>query len=221
VFKHKLKHKPNTMSLQESLAWRYATKKFDSSKKIDAAKLDNLLQTVKLAPSSYGLQHYEIVVVEDAAIRERLKEAAYGQAQLTDASHVIVFAAETKINEDYVKRYIDETAATRQMDREKLADFEKTILGAISRQSDEQKLNWSHKQAYLALGVLIGAASELRIDTCPMEGYDGGKFDEILGLKEKGLTTSVIVTIGYRAEDDQYGKLAKVRKKDEDLFIKI
>jgi len=209
------------MSLQESLAWRYATKKFDASKKIDADKLNNLLQTTKLAPSSYGLQHYEIVVVEDTDVRERLKEAAYGQAQLTDASHVIVFAAETKIDEDYVKRYIDETAATRQMDREKLADFEKTILGAISRQSDEQKLNWSHKQAYLALGVLIGAASELRIDTCPMEGYDGGKFDEILRLKEKGLTTSVIVTIGYRAEDDQYGKLAKVRKKDEDLFIKI
>ncbi len=209
------------MSLQESLAWRYATKKFDSSKKIDAATLDNLLQTVKLAPSSYGLQHYEIIVVEDAAVRERLKEAAYGQPQLTDASQVVVFAAETKIDEEYVKNYISEAAATRQMDREKLADFEKTILGAISRQSDEQKLNWSHKQAYLALGVLIGAASELKIDTCPMEGYEGGKFDEILGLKEKGLTTSVIVTIGYRAEDDQYGKLAKVRKKDEDLFTKI
>lgn len=209
------------MSLQESLAWRYATKKFDSSKKIDADKLNNLLQTVKLAPSSYGLQHYKIVVVEDAAVRERLKEAAYGQSQLTDASQVIVFAAETKIDEEYVKNYISETAAMRQMDREKLADFEKTILGAISRQSDEQKLNWSHKQAYLALGVLIGAASELGIDNCPMEGYDGGKFDEILGLKEKGLTTSVIVTIGYRAEDDQYGKLAKVRKKDEDLFIRI
>lgn len=209
------------MSLQESLAWRYATKKFDSSKKIDAGKLENLLQTVKLAPSSYGLQHFEIVVVEDATVRERLKEAAYGQAQLTDASQVIVFAAETKIDEEYVKNYISEAAATRQMDRDKLADFEKTILGAISRQSDEQKLNWSHKQAYLALGVLIGAASELKIDTCPMEGFDAGKFDEILGLKEKGLTTSVIVTIGYRAEDDQYGKLAKVRKNDEDLFIRI
>ncbi len=209
------------MSLQQSLAWRYATKKFDSSKKIDAATLDNLLQTVKLAPSSYGLQHYEIIVVEDAAVRERLKEAAYGQAQLTDASQVVVFAAETKIDEEYVKNYISEAAATRQMDRAKLADFEKTILGAISRQSDEQKLNWSHKQAYLALGVLIGAASELKIDTCPMEGFDAGKFDEILGLKEKGLTSSVIVTIGYRAEDDQYGKLAKVRKKDEDLFTKI
>lgn len=209
------------MSLQQSLAWRYATKKFDKTKKIDEGTLDNLLKTVQLAPSSYGLQHYEIVVVEDTAVREQLKEAAYGQAQLTDASQVIVFAAETKIDEDYVKRYIDEVAAGRQIDREKVADFEKTILGAISRQSDEQKLNWAHKQAYLALGVLIGAASELGIDNCPMEGFNAAKFDEILGLKEKGLTTSVIVTIGYRAEDDQYGKLAKVRKKDKDLFIKI
>ncbi|WP_342646092.1 NAD(P)H-dependent oxidoreductase [Mucilaginibacter sp. CSA2-8R] len=209
------------MSLQQSLAWRYATKKFDSSKKIDAATLDNLLQTVKLAPSSYGLQHYELVVVEDTAVRERLKEAAYGQSQLTDASQVIVFAAETKIDEDYVKRYMDEVAAERHVDREKVADFEKTILGAISRQSDEQRLNWSHKQAYLALGVLIGAASELSIDTCPMEGFNAAKFDEILGLKEKGLTSSVIVTIGYRAADDPYSKMTKVRKKDEDFFIKI
>jgi nitroreductase/dihydropteridine reductase len=209
------------MSLQQSLEWRYATKKFDKSKKIDPATLDQILKAVQLAPSSYGLQHYEVIVVEDAATKERLREAAYGQAQLTDASHVIVFAAETKIDEDYVKRYIDEAAAERHIDREKLADFERTILGAISRQSDEQKLNWAHKQAYLALGILIGAASELGVDNCPMEGFEAGKFDEILGLKEKGLTASVMVPIGYRAEDDPYGKLAKVRKKDDDLFVKI
>lgn len=209
------------MSLEQSLAWRYAVKKFDHTKKVSAEQLDTLLKTVKLAPSSYGLQPFEIIVVEDAAIREQLKEAAYGQSQLTDASRVLVFAAETEINETYVKNYIDEAARVRQTDRENLAGFEQVILGAIGHLTEDQKTAWAHKQAYIALGVAISAASELHIDTCPMEGFNPGKFDEILGLKEKGLTASVIVTIGYRAEDDGYQHLAKVRKTDDDLFIHV
>jgi len=209
------------MSLQQSLAWRYAVKKFDHTKKVSAEQLHTLLKTVQLAPSSFGLQHYKIIAVEDAAIREQLKEAAFGQAQLTDASHVIVFAAETEINEAYVKSYIDEVASVRNTDRENLKDFENYILGSISRLTEDQKIAWAHKQAYLALGVLISAASELEIDTCPMEGFNAGKFDEILGLKEKGVTSSVIVTIGYRLEEDPYAHLAKVRKPDADLFIHI
>ena len=209
------------MSLLQSLEWRYATKKFDATKKISAEELDTLLSTVRLAPSSYGLHQYKIVVVEDAAIREQLKEAAYGQAQLTDSSQVIVFAAETVINDEYVKRNIDLTAEVRQMDRAKLEPFESVILGAIGHKTEDERVAWAHKQAYIALGVLISAASELKIDTCPMEGLDPVKFDEILGLKEKGLTTSVIVTIGYRADDDHYSHLAKVRKPANELFIKI
>jgi nitroreductase/dihydropteridine reductase len=211
----------NIMSLQQSLEWRYAVKKFDHTKKISTEQLDTLLKTVQLTPSSYGLQPYEILVVEDAAIRQQLQEAAYGQAQLTEASQVVVFAAETEINEAYVKNYIDEAARVRQTDRENLAGFEQVILGAIGHLTEDQKIAWAHKQAYIALGTLISAASELRIDTCPMEGFNAGKFDEILGLKEKGLTTSVIVTIGYRSEDDSYAHYAKVRKPDEDLFVHI
>jgi nitroreductase/dihydropteridine reductase len=209
------------MSLVKALEWRYATKKFDNTKKISADKLDILLKATQLAPSSYGLQHYKVLVVEDTAIREQLKEAAYGQAQLTDASQVIVFAAETEINEAYVKNYIDEIVRVRQVDREKVADFENTILGAIAHLTEDQKIAWAHKQAYIALGVLISAASEEGIDTCPMEGINAGKFDEILGLKEKGLTTSVILPIGYRSEEDHYSQFAKVRKPEADLFIKI
>jgi nitroreductase/dihydropteridine reductase len=209
------------MSLLQSLEWRYATKKFDATKKVSAEELDTLLNTTQLAPSSYGLQPYKILVVKDAAIREQLKDAAYGQAQLTDASQVIVFAAETVINDDYVKRNIDLAAEVRQMDRAKLEPFENVILGAIGHKTEDERVAWAHKQAYIALGVLISAASELKIDTCPMEGLDPIKFDEILGLKDKGLTTSVIVTIGYRSEDDHYSHLAKVRKPANELFIKI
>lgn len=208
------------MSLVNALEWRYATKKFDNTKKIGTEALDTLLKATQLAPSSYGLQNYKILVVEDAAIREQLKDAAFGQSQLTDASQVIVFAAETEVNEAFVAKYIDSIASTRNVDRTYLADFENMMNGTIERLSEDQKIAWAHKQAYLALGVLISAASELEIDTCPMEGFNAGKFDEILGLKEKGLTTSVIVPIGYRAEDDQYAQLAKVRRPLSELVIK-
>ncbi len=209
------------MSLKTGLEWRYATKKFDNTKKIPADKLEHLLQTVKLAPSSFGLQHYEIVVVEDPAVRERLKEASYGQSQLTDASQVIVFAVETNIDEDYVKAYIDEMASVRGVKREDLSGFEQYVLGSVSRLSREENINWAKKQAYIALGVLISSASELQIDSCPMEGFEADKYDEILGLKEKGLTATVMATIGYRSDEDLYANMAKVRKSDKDLFIRI
>ena len=209
------------MSLIQSLEWRYATKKFDHTKKLSADQLDTLLKAVQLAPSSYGLQHYKVLVIEDAAVREQLKEAAYGQAQLTDASHVIVFAAETEINEAYVKRYINQIVEIREIDHTSIAPFEEVILNTIAHQTEDQKIGWAHKQAYLALGVLLTAAAELQIDSCPMEGFNSGKFDEILGLKEKGLTTSVIAPIGFRSADDAYSQMKKVRKSENDLFIHI
>jgi len=209
------------MSLIDKLNWRYATKKFDKNKKLSAEQLDELLKAVQLSPSSAGLQAYKVIVVEDEAIREKLREAAHGQAQLTDASQVIIFASETQLDEAYAKNFIDLVAKARSVERGGLAGFEQMIVGHINSQTAEQKLNWSHKQTYIALGVLLTAAAELGIDTCPMEGFDAAKFDEILGLKEKGLTTSVILPIGFRAQDDQYSALQKVRRPEEELFIHI
>jgi len=209
------------MSLIEKLNWRYATKKFDHTKKLSPAQLDELLQAVHLSPSSAGLQSYKIIVVEDPATRQKLREAANGQAQLTDASQIIIFASETNLDADYVKHYIDHVAKTRNIDRENLEGFEQMINGHVSSQTEEQKIIWSNKQAYIALGVLLTAAAELGIDACPMEGFNATKFDEILGLKEKGLTTAVIVAIGFRSEDDGYSKLVKVRKPEEEMFIHI
>lgn len=209
------------MSLIEKLNWRYATKKFDPTKKLSAEQLDNLLTAVQLAPSSFGLQSYQILVVEDAAIREQLKDAAHGQTQLTDASQVIVFASKTVIDEALVNQYVDLIADTRHIGREHLEQYEQVMVGTVNRLAEDQKIAWSHKQAYIALGVLLTAAADLHIDACPMEGFMAGKFDEILGLKEKGLTTSVIAPIGFRAEDDSYSHLTKVRKAKSDLFIHI
>ncbi|MDB5145873.1 MAG: NAD(P)H-dependent oxidoreductase [Mucilaginibacter sp.] len=209
------------MSLIEKLNWRYATKKFDHTKKLSPAQLDELLKAVHLSPSSAGLQSYKIVVVEDPATRQKLREAAYGQPQLTDASQMIILASETNVDADYVKKHIDHIAKTRQIGRESLEGFEQSINGNISTLTSEQKITWSQKQAYIALGVLLTAAAELGIDACPMEGFNAAKFDEILGLKEKGLTTAVIAAIGFRAEDDSFSKLVKVRKPEEEMFIHI
>jgi nitroreductase / dihydropteridine reductase len=209
------------MSLIEKLNWRYATKKFDSTKKLSKVQLDELLKAVQLSPSSMGLQSYKILVIEDAATREKLRDAAHGQAQITDASQLIIFSSETNLDETFAKNFIDLVAEQRQTGRENLTGYEQMINGTINRLSEDQRLTWSNKQTYIALGVLLTAAAELGIDACPMEGFSAPQFDEILGLKEKGLTTSVIAAIGFRAEDDTYSKLAKVRRPEEELFIHI
>ncbi|MES2267700.1 MAG: NAD(P)H-dependent oxidoreductase [Bacteroidota bacterium] len=209
------------MSLVDKLKWRYATKKFDSTKKIAADKLQTILDAVQLAPSSLGLQHYRVLVIENADIREKLKAVGYGQSQISDASHLIVFAAETNINEEFGKKYVDNVAATRNIPREALSGFEGMVLGAINGRTPEQLLIWAQKQAYIGLGVLVTAAAEQDVDICPMEGFDPAGFDEILGLKEKGLTATVIATIGYRSEDDATAKAAKVRRPASEFFIHI
>ena len=209
------------MSLIAPLNWRYATKKFDSTKKLSSEQLDELLKATQLAPSSVGLQSYKIIVVEDKAIREKLREAANGQSQITDASQLIIFASETRLDEAYIANYIDYVSEKREIVRENLAGFEQMIKGNVNRLSDEQRIAWSNKQVYIALGVLLTAAAEMGIDACPMEGFNAAQFDEILGLKEKELTTVVLAAVGFRSEDDSYSKLAKVRKPEEELFIHI
>lgn len=209
------------MSLVDKLRTRYATKKFDPLKKLSADQLDDLLSAVQLSPSSYGLQPYKILVIEDLEIRSQLRAAAYNQLQLSDASQVIVFASETNIDEALIGKYIDNIAKVRQLGRHHLEGLEKKVLTNVNYLSEDQKIAWSHKQAYIALGVLLTAAAELGIDACPMEGFEAGKFDEILGLKEKGLTVSVIAAIGVHAADDNYAGLPKVRRPKEELFIHV
>jgi len=209
------------MSFIENLQWRSAIKKFNPAKKLTAAQLDGLLSAVQLAPSSYGLQSYKVIVVQDAETKAKLRAAGYDQAQITDSSVLFVFASLTTLDEDFGKKFIDLIASTRNVARETLQGYEQIILGTLSSRTDEQKVAWSHRQAYIALGVLLSAAAELGVDAGPMEGFDAEKFDQILGLKEKGLTTSVIAAVGHRAEDDVYSKMIKVRRPKEELFIHV
>tara|TARA_B100002049_G_scaffold230746_1_gene207888 strand:+ start:126 stop:758 length:633 start_codon:yes stop_codon:yes gene_type:complete len=205
-------------SIIESLKWRYATKKFDATKKISKKNLETLLEGVQLSASSYGLQPYQIFVIEDSEIREKLKSAAWNQTQLTDASQVVVFANHKSLDEAYVDNYIKNIAETRDMKVEDLQGMADMIKNSTLQMPAEMQNEWAQKQCYLALGFLLNTAAELKIDVCPMEGFSAEEFDTILGLQEKGLHTAVIACIGYRSEEDEYQHAAKVRKSTEDLF---
>ncbi|RKS43360.1 nitroreductase [Gillisia mitskevichiae] len=202
----------------DDLNWRYATKKFDSNRKVSTQDLQTLLEAIQLTASSYGLQPYEIIVVKDAALREELKAASWNQTQITDASEIIVFANKTEITTNYVDSYLQDIAQTRDLKIEDLQGLKGMLESTILKLNPEDQSAWAAKQAYIALGNFLSAAANLRIDTCPMEGFDVTKYDELLHLKDKGLTTAVIATVGYRSEEDTTQFAAKVRKSKEDLI---
>ena len=198
-------------ALTEALNWRYATKKFDAAKKISDADLEDLTEALRLAPSSYGIQPWAFMVVSDPAIRAELRKAAWDQPQITDASHLVVLCAKTKLGKEDIDAYIGDIAATRGMPAESLSGFHEMMMGSIGRQTPEGITTWNQKQVYIALGVLLAEAAQKKIDSCPMEGFDAAGFDKILGLTEQGLTATVLCPVGYRASDDASAAYAKVR----------
>lgn len=201
--------------------WRYATKKFDTTKKVSHADLQILKKAIQLATSSYGLQPYKVLLVENPEIRKQLQPASWGQSQIVDASHLLVFANITKIDEAYIDAFFNNTATTRNINIESLDGYKTFMKNAILNMPEEKMAIWTSKQTYLALGNLINAAAELKIDVTPMEGFEPEKYNEILGLNAKGLSASLVATIGYRHEEDQLQHLAKVRKPETELFETI
>jgi nitroreductase len=208
-------------TLLENLNWRYATKKFDATKKISDADLNTLKEAVRLAASSYGLQPYKVVIVENPEIREQLKAAAYGQTQISDSSQLFIFANDLNAGPESVAAYIKNISETRGIPTEALGGFADMMNGVISNLSQEAKNIWTAKQTYIALGTLLAAAAELKIDATPMEGFNAAAFNEILGFDKLGLNASVIATVGYRHDEDDTQHYKKVRKSHEELFITI
>ena len=203
------------------LNWRYATKSFDSNKKLNDAQLATLLNAIQLSPSSYGLQPYQIIVVSNQEIKEALKVAAYGQSQLAQASHVLVFARTKNYTIAHVDEFAANIIATRGVTAEDIKGYVDTMKGTVESQTQDQLAVWNSKQAYIALGILLESAALNGIDACPMEGFDTAKFDEILGLDAKNLASVVIAPVGFRSIDDDTQHYKKVRKSQEDLFIHI
>lgn len=201
--------------------WRYATKKFDATKKISTEDLDTLKEAIRLSSSSYGLQPYKVLIIEDTTLREKLKPVAWGQNQITDASHLIVFANEINIGETQIDAYLTMVSETRGIALENLSGFGSFMKSKITPLALEAKNTWTSKQTYLALANLLNAAAELKIDVTPMEGFEIAAFNEILGLTEKGLSASLVAPIGYRHEEDDTQHYKKVRKSNDELFITL
>lgn len=202
----------------ENQNWRYATKKFDATKKISVTDLEFLKEAIRLSASSYGLQLYKIFIIENPAIRATLQPASWGQSQIVDASHLFVFAHTLDVQEAHIDDYLANIAQTRNISLEAVkgyGDFMKSNLVGLPL---EKKAIWTSKQTYLALGNLLNAAAELKIDVTPIEGFLADQYNEILGLTAKGYAASVVAAVGYRHEDDATQHLAKVRKSTAELF---
>lgn len=198
------------MTLLDSLNWRYSVKKY-SEKKVSDADVKTILEAINLSATSAGLQPFRVIVVENPEIRKQLAEGGFNP-QVAEASHLLVFAAIENLNASQIDNYMQRMADTRGIPVEALSDFRKILVENITSKTPEENFAWASKQAYIGLGTGLIAAADLRIDATPMEGFNPGKYDEILGLKEKGLRSVVLLSLGYRdAEKDPFVNAPKVR----------
>ncbi|MCX6780379.1 MAG: NAD(P)H-dependent oxidoreductase [Candidatus Magasanikbacteria bacterium] len=203
----------------EQLNWRAAVKLFDPEKKISETEVEQLLEVLRLSPSSFGLQPWKFIVVKDVETRKKLQAASYNQTQVIDASHFIVLCSKTSLNQEDVDHYIETVASVRGIIKEDLSGMEKSLSGFISHKSPDEFAVWSTKQVYIALGNLLSACAMAGIDACPMEGFEVSKYNEILELTSLGLTANVVCAIGYRSESDRGGSNKKVRFPKEEVVI--
>lgn len=201
--------------------WRYATKKFDASKKITAEDLKILKEAIRLSASSYGLQPYKVLIIENPEIRAKLQPVAWGQSQVVDASQLIVFANITNFGDTEIDAFIKNFTEIRGITVESVQGYADFMKSKISTLPEEQRNIWTSKQTYIALTNLMNAAAELNIDVTPMEGFEAEEFNQILGLDKLCLNAAVIATIGYRHKEDATQNYAKVRKSNEQLFINL
>lgn len=205
------------MSLVKDLNWRYATKNMNGEA-VSEEQLNTILEATNLSATSYGLQPFTVIVVENKGIKEQLQAAAYGQAQVGSSSHILVFTVPLKITEVDIQAFVNNVATTRSIPINVLDGYKGMMLSTVGALPAEQQQIWATKQAYIALGTALAAAAEQKVDACPMEGFDVEAFDKILGLNEKGLKAVVIMPMGFRADSDVTANFAKVRKSNEDMF---
>ena len=201
------------------MKWRYATKKFNGEN-ITEEDLNYILEAGNLSATSYGLQPLSFVVVSSDEIKEKLLPHAYNQMQVTSCSHLIVICASTAIDEQYIEKYISRLESEREMEQGSLSEFQKVIVSDVTNRSQEERTTWAHKQGYITLGSMMIAAAEKKIDGCPMEGFDNAHFDEILGLPEHNLTSTLLFPVGIRSEEDESQSYKKVRKELENIVIR-
>lgn len=208
--------------LISKLEWRYATKKFDPSQLVSQDKIDFILEAIRLSATSSGLQPYEVLVITNKAIREQIKQVAWNQGQVTDSSHLLVFAAWDNYTADRINSMFDLTNDIRGFKNEGWENYRASLLNTYPQRDAETNFQHAARQAYIGLGSALIAAAELKVDSTPMEGFDPAKVDAILGLKEKGLRSVLLLPLGYRADEgDWLVKLQKVRRSREYFVTEI
>jgi nitroreductase len=201
-----------------NLRWRYATKKFDPKQKLSAAETDMLEEVLRLAPNSYGFQLWKFYRIDDPAVRAAVRDAGYGQTQITDASHLYALASKMAPTERDVTDLIESIKATRGVTDESLAGYKKALEGAVIGKPAGDLAAWTAKQVYIALGFILAAAAQHKIDACPMEGFDHDKVSELIGATKDGYAVQVLCPVGHRSADDSYATQKKVRYPKDRVF---
>lgn len=208
------------MDIIESLGWRYAVKKFDATKKLDDNQVERLCEALRLTATSMGMQLMHFFVVENQPIKKRMREVAFGQSQVEDASHVLVLCRRTEVTKNDIDEIVETAANAKKTNREELKGYETMISSTISMEEGMRR-NWMENQVYIALGNLMTVCAAEKVDACPMEGFNKQAIDELLGLNEKGWSSVVLCPIGYRSKDDKYSVTPKARKPKEKLISHI
>lgn len=204
--------------LVEDLQWRYATKKYDTTKSVSGDDIEIIKKVLQLVPTSYGLQPLKFLFIENTEIRKQLLEHSFGQQSIVDASHLLVICSYKDIETKNIDSYIENTSHTREIELEKIIGFGAFMKNYFEKMSVQEKSDWTARQAYIALGFLMSVCASLRIDSTPMEGFRPEGYSEVLKLGEQNLNATLVVPIGYRHEDDANQYLKKVRRSESELF---
>jgi nitroreductase len=205
----------------DALYSRYATKQFDPSKKLTEDQLSTILDAVRLTPTSYGLQLMKIIVIDDPEKRNALLPYSYGQEQVVDASHLLILCREKTVDPGHIEDYIINISNTRNVPAENLDGFKKMMLGSIADMTDEALGTWMDKQVYIALGNLLNTLAFMKVDSCPMEGFQASEYNRELGLDELNLSAVLTIPIGYRSTNDENAKNKKVRRSTDDFVLRM
>ncbi|WP_152287968.1 NAD(P)H-dependent oxidoreductase [Flavicella marina] len=209
------------MDIIKSLQWRYATKKFDASEKLNADQINTLKEAFNLTATSFGLQPIKLIVIENKELRETLVPHAYDQRQIADASHLLILCIQKNISVEDVENYFHLVKNIRNTPDEILNPFKAYLIDTVSKNTKEELQQAAKSQAYIALGNLLTVCATLQIDSCPMEGFMPEKFDEVLELEKLNLQSVLLLPVGKRAEDDYMASLKKVRKPIENMVIEL
>lgn len=209
------------MNILDSLEWRYATKKFDPSKKLTKQQLETLKKAFNLTPTSFGLQPIKLIVINNKEIQEKFVEHAYFQRQVADASHLLILCIEEDTTTDDINAYFDMEKRIRNIDEKVISDFRKQLIDMYKNKTVEEKQQSAKNQTYIALGNLMTVCAVEKIDTCPMEGFVPEKIDELLNLKNLNLKSVLLLPVGFRAEDDIMNGMKKVRKPLSESIIEL